>query len=354
MKRSVIRATRKSGNDEMTKKRIFIICISVMISMTIFNAHAATSPKKGIIIGFGNMGRNHFERYKKLGINIIAVVDIDDTALKVANDLGLQTCKKIEDCHNIEQADFIDISTPTYLHYPFLELAIQKYKKHIFVEKPVVLTAEEADKLAALTKNYSPIIFVGEVEHYNHRLTNFLYNARNAQSIKISRSVNLEYFLHGKRPWFLDPKLSGGLILDLMVHDLSELDSAFGEATILDGAFKQKKYNCIDEATVKLSYKQAHVNAEVTGSWISDNSQHPIILTAEITERNGHVKKLVIDDYAVRGKVLDENDAYLNEIRAFNQAVNTGKAPHPLGEYLRVVKLANSIMLLSRARQQAS
>ncbi len=334
----------------MTKPSIVIICILIvfcaaaLIAFRVWYARETPPPKKGIIIGFGNMGRNHFERYQKLGIKIIGVVDIADDALKVAHDLGLQTCKKIEDCQGIEQADFIDISTPTYLHYPFLELVIQKYKKHIFVEKPVVLTVEEANKLAALTKNYLPIIFVGEVEHYNHRLTEFIQQAGDPQSIKISRTVNLEYFLNGKRPWFLDPKLSGGLILDLMVHDLSELDNALGEATIRDGVFQQKKYGCIDEASVMLEYKKSHVNAEVTGSWISDDTKHPIIVTVVITERDGNVKKLVIDDYAVRGKVLDEHDAYLNEIKAFNQAMDTGNTPHPLDEYLRVVKLANNII----------
>ncbi|MDR3476438.1 MAG: hypothetical protein P4M14_00220 [Gammaproteobacteria bacterium] len=39
---------------------------------------------KGVIVGFGNMGQTHLERYKKSKADIIAIVDIDEAKRKLA------------------------------------------------------------------------------------------------------------------------------------------------------------------------------------------------------------------------------------------------------------------------------
>lgn len=309
---------------------------------------------KGLIIGFGNMGQNHYERYKMLNTEIVAIIDNDLDKRQAARNLGLKSYESLEDYllnNNIKDINFVDICLPTDLHFNCIKQVIEiSDTPHIpiIVEKPLVRTASEANELEILANEHPGIIFVAEVEHYNSRITDFLKEADPAH-IKVSRMVNKAYFLEGTNKWSLDSQRSGGPILDLMIHDFSLLDSAFGEAILINGSFKAVKYNCVDEATVTLQYPD-DLQAEVTGSWLSDNV-NPIVLTIEVIEKDGAIKKLVVDDYTIRGTTY-ENDAFYLEIKTFIDAIATNTQPvHQLNEYLRVVKLANNIIDLATQKK---
>lgn len=309
---------------------------------------------KGLIIGFGNMGQNHYERYKKLNAEIVAIIDNDINKRQIAQTLGVRGYDTLEDFlldNNIQDIQFVDICLPTDLHFDCIKQVIKKCDNPhipIMVEKPLVRTSSEANELDLLANEHPGIIFVAEVEHYNARVTDFLKEVDPAH-IKVSRMVNKAYFLEGTNQWSLNSERSGGPILDLMIHDFSLLDSAFGEAVLIDGRFKTVKYNCVDEATVTLQYPGGF-EAEVTGSWLSNND-NPIVLTIDVIEKNGSTGKLVIDDYTIRGSTYDNNDAFYLEIKTFLKAIATNTQPvHQLDEYLRVVKLANCIIDLAKQK----
>jgi len=311
---------------------------------------------KGIIIGFGNMGQNHLERYKKLDTDIIAIIDNDEAKRKLAEGHGIKTYATLDQCleDSTNHIDFIDVCLPTNLHFPTLEKIILIFANSpvpIIVEKPVVRTAEEADKLDELAKHYKQIVFVAEVEHYNKRITDFYQSVPNPSHIKLSRKVNLNYFRGETIPWFLDINLSGGIILDLMIHDFSLLDNQLGPAKLLDGRFKHLKFMGPDEVTVTLEYPQSNCNAEIMGSWLSTDIEHPIITTIEITDTKRIKHSLVVDDYMIRGSMLDKDDPYYVELRTFLDAAKNKQLPHSLNEYTRVVRLANDIIKLAATKE---
>lgn len=184
---------------------------------------------EGLLIGFGNMGQTHLERYQTLGIPI-SIIETDKEKARVAQTRGLTVYSSISDVPQVSQIGFLDICTPTYLHFQHLQDAMQ-YKRPILVEKPVVRTREEIEKLRQLSDNYPAPIFVAEVEQYNPELEGFLFYSKTPASIRISRKVNLEFFLKGTKPWFLDESLSGGIVLDLMIHDINLLIAKYGKPT---------------------------------------------------------------------------------------------------------------------------
>ena len=57
----------------------------------------------------------------------------------------------------IKDVDALSIVTPTPNHFKTAKLCL-KNKKHVFIEKPITVTLEEADKLLELSKNNSTII----------------------------------------------------------------------------------------------------------------------------------------------------------------------------------------------------
>ena len=161
---------------------------------------------KGIIIGFGNMGQTHWQRYRDLDVEIVAVVDP-----KPLINCDLIRYENFSEIPKNLKFDFIDICSPTYLHFSHLQESL-RYDYPIFIEKPVVTRREEIDCLSQLSD--SRLIFVGEVEQYNPAFSPFLNYQGEVERIEITRQINLEFFLNETDPWFLDEKLSGGIIFD--------------------------------------------------------------------------------------------------------------------------------------------
>ena len=114
------------------------------------------------IIGYGFMGRTHTYGYKTIPlfyknlpyrINLAAVCSGHyENAVKAAAELGFK--KAVRDVDEIFEdpvIDIVNICTPNNLHYDQLKSAI-KYGKHIYCDKPLTVTASEADELTELAE----------------------------------------------------------------------------------------------------------------------------------------------------------------------------------------------------------
>ncbi|MFH0713772.1 MAG: Gfo/Idh/MocA family oxidoreductase [Candidatus Micrarchaeota archaeon] len=222
---------------------------------------------EGAIIGFGNMGKTHFKCYKDLGVEIAAIVDpFQDKCLKQIEDIP-------------KDVDFIDICSPSYLHFEHLQKAMI-FHKPIFVEKPIVIKKEEVNVLRQI--NYKNLIFVGEVEQFNQTLQPFLKYNKPLRNLKISRNVNLEFFLKNSYAWFLKPELSGGIVMDLMIHDLTLLTLKYGKPIVENVRFSKKRYSTPDNVSAILDF--GTFKAEVESSWTSANKRDPIELEVKFND----------------------------------------------------------------------
>lgn len=290
----------------------------------------------GILLGFGTMGQTHLARYSQLGVPILAVVDPEPAAQAAAQASGLRTCAHLAEAP-IDRVDFIDICTPTYLHFEQIRAAME-LNLAILVEKPIVLTRDEAAALRQM--HYARPVFVGEVEHYNRCFTPFLASSEQPRAIEISREVNLDFFLRGTRPWFVDERLSGGLILDCMIHDLNLLVCKYGVPRIDEVQGRAARYGTLDEAMVSLGYPG--FTAKVRCIWTAERTSTPIVTRLAFQPDQGATLEMVCDDYAVRDKPRHA-DAFLLELAAFLGCLQTGIAPYPLSAYLDGIDLALEI-----------
>ena len=111
----------------------------------------------------------------------------------------------------VEACDAIDVVTPTQYHFALCEKAIKK-GKHVFVEKPMANTIEEAKELVKLVKESKIKFQVGHVERFNPA---FLA----AQSLKLS-----PMFIEVHRLAQFNPRgTEVSVILDLMIHDIDAI-----------------------------------------------------------------------------------------------------------------------------------
>ena len=91
-----------------------------------------------------------------------------ENAKKVSEEFDLKAFDSIEEL--VDAVDALDIVTPTLSHYDCAVTAIRQ-TKHIFIEKPITNTVEEARKLINLSEEAGVTVQVGHVERFNPAFT---------------------------------------------------------------------------------------------------------------------------------------------------------------------------------------
>ena len=118
------------------------------------------------LLGAGHLGKIHLKCIQMVDqFNLIGFYDPDDQNAKIAEETyGIKRWKDLDDL--LESVDVIDIVTPTITHFELAKKAIQ-YGKHVFIEKPLTHTMNEAKELLRLSKDAGLKIQVGHVERFN-------------------------------------------------------------------------------------------------------------------------------------------------------------------------------------------
>ena len=120
------------------------------------------------VLGVGHLGKIHLKciQLAQEAYQLVGFYDLNDTmAEKVIEDFGIKRFKTIEDL--FAAVDVVDIVTPTTTHFALAKKAIEA-GKHIFIEKPITHTLEEAEDLVRLAQAKGIKIQVGHVERFNH------------------------------------------------------------------------------------------------------------------------------------------------------------------------------------------
>ena len=160
------------------------------------------------VIGAGHLGKFHLSNWREIeGVTVIGFCDTDDANSKiVAEKYKIKRFSTPEVL--LEHCDAVDIVAPTTFHYDLCALAIRK-GKHVFVEKPLTNTMDEAKALLKLAKESNLKFQVGHVERFNPAFTAL-------------KNYNLEpKFIEVHRLAQFNPRGTDvSVILDLMIHDI--------------------------------------------------------------------------------------------------------------------------------------
>lgn len=163
------------------------------------------------LIGLGKMGRNHLRVLSMLkGVELAFIADTDgDLAQKTAALHG--TVGAADPTPLLNTVDAVVICTPTVTHGDYIKLAAA-HVKHIFVEKPLAATLEEAREIAAFAKSNSLNIQVGFIERFNPAV-----QALQVVLGKSERLISLDFTRTNK----VSARITDvDVITDLMIHDI--------------------------------------------------------------------------------------------------------------------------------------
>ncbi|HLV61707.1 Gfo/Idh/MocA family oxidoreductase [Galbibacter sp.] len=228
---------------------------------------------KAGVLGAGHLGKIHLKLINQSDkYTLVGFYDPDKkTAKKIVAEFGYRYFDTIEEL--IDAVDVVDIVTPTLSHYNCALEAIKK-GKHVFLEKPITNTVEEAEHLIALAKQHGVKGQVGHVERFNPAF------------LSVKDKIDNPMFIETHRLAEFNPRGTDvPVVLDLMIHDIDAILS-------------------VVNSPVK----------EIHASGTSVISQSPDIANARIEFENGCVANLTASRISLknmRKSRFFQKDAYI-------------------------------------------
>lgn len=225
------------------------------------------------ILGAGHLGRIHIQQWLQIpGVELIGFFDPnDDNAAIAITEYQVKRYTSAEQL--IEDADALDIVSTTTQHFAIAKMCLRK-NKHLFIEKPMTHTLEEARELVKLVNEAHVKCQIGHVERYNPA-----FLALKNQPIE-------PLFIETHRLAQFNPRGTDvAVILDLMIHDIDIILS-------------------LAKSTVK----------RISASGVAVISDTPDIANARIEFENGCVANLTASRISLkkmRKTRIFQKDAYI-------------------------------------------
>jgi predicted dehydrogenase len=160
------------------------------------------------VLGAGHLGKIHIRLLREIpAFELLGFYDPDDkNAQQVINEFQLKRFESQQEL--IEAVDAVDVVTPTIHHFDGASRAL-RLSKHVFIEKPVTHTMEEAKALTDLAYEANVSVQVGHVERFNPAFIA-------AQQYQLR-----PMFIETHRLAEFNPRGTDvSVILDLMIHDI--------------------------------------------------------------------------------------------------------------------------------------
>ncbi|MCD8140769.1 MAG: inositol 2-dehydrogenase [Planctomycetaceae bacterium] len=302
------------------------------------------------VIGAGRIGKVHARTLSSgvPGVEVTMLSDVvEDAAKSLAADCGIKTV--VADYHEIlksKDVDAVAICSSTDTHATIIEEAANA-GKHIFCEKPIALELAKIDQALAAVEKNKVILMVGFNRRYD------LGNRKVREAVTSGAIGTPEMCIINSRdpapPPLAYVKVSGGLFLDMMIHDFDLARFLLGDEPEEVFAYGNcqvdpeiGKVGDVDTAIVSIKFKKGalcHI----------DNSRRAVYgydQRAEVFGSKGHAfTKNMHDHNAVIGRVDGYSEppiynffmerympAYEEEGKVFAECVKSGKTP-PSGGY---------------------
>lgn len=293
------------------------------------------------VLGAGHLGKIHLRLLNESNkFDLVGFYDADAiTGKKVASEFGYTYYDNINTL--IDVVDVVDIVTPTLSHYDCAKKAIEK-GRHIFIEKPIASTLEEADKLVSLSKIYKVKGQVGHVERFNPAFMAVKDNIKNPMFIETHRLAEFN-------PRGTDVPV----VLDLMIHDIDAILSVVGsEVKKINASGVSVISNSPDIANARIQFENGCV-ANLTASRISLKNmrksrffQKDAYISIDFLEKKVEVVKMkdapinpgdfdmiLQNAEGIKKQIYFENpdiqanNAIMAELEAFADAINDDSEP---------------------------
>ena len=309
---------------------------------------------KAGVLGAGHLGKIHLRLLKQSEkYDLVGFYDADEeNGKKVEAEFGYKFFNSIDAL--IDAVDMVDIVTPTLSHYDCAKKAISK-GKHIFIEKPITNTVEEAEHIRELLAEHNLRGQVGHVERFNPAY------------LAVKNEINSPMFIETHRLAEFNPRGTDvPVVLDLMIHDIDIIlsvvkskvksisasgVSVISETPDIANARLEFENGCVANLTAsrislkkmrkaRFFQKDAYISVDFLTKKcevvkMKDAPDNPGDFDMILQNAEGLKKQIYFDNPPV-----PDNNSILDELESFADAINNNTIPivtlHDGTEALRV------------------
>lgn len=214
-------------------------------------------PLRIAVIGAGHLGRIHARIAAGLEeIELVAVADpVESARTSVAHEAHARAVADYREL--VGEIEAAIIATPT-MHHHAIGMELLRSGVPLLIEKPLALTAAQADDLVGLARQKNVALQVGHVERFNPALVSVAADVRDPKYIEATRTSGYTF-----------RSTDIGVVLDVMVHDLDIVLSLAGSPVESVEALGISVFGGHEDmATVRLSFASGCV-ANLTASRVS-------------------------------------------------------------------------------------
>ncbi|CAL2092451.1 Oxidoreductase [Tenacibaculum sp. 190524A05c] len=296
---------------------------------------------KAGVLGAGHLGKIHLRLLQESDkYELVGFYDPnEDYAQKVAQEFGYHLFESIDSL--IEAVDVVDIVTPTLSHFECAKKAIEK-GKHIFIEKPITNTLQEAEAIKTLASQNHVRGQVGHVERFNPAFT------------AVKDIIDTPMFIETHRLAEFNPRGTDvPVVLDLMIHDIDIILSVVkSKVKNISASGVSVISETPDIANARIEFENGCV-ANLTSSRISMKNmrktrffQKDAYISVDFLEKKSEVVKMkdapeTPDDFAMilqnaegvkkqiyfENPKIEQNNAILDELNSFADAIHQNITP---------------------------
>ncbi len=293
------------------------------------------------VIGAGHLGKIHLKLLNQsTKYNLVGFHDSNpEAAKKVSEEFGYTYFDTMDAL--IDACDMVDVVTPTLFHFDCAKKVLDA-GKHLFIEKPITKTVSEAETIRELAKKNGVRGQVGQVERFNPAF------------VAVNKQIDNPMFIESHRLAEFNPRGTDvSVVLDLMIHDIDAILS------VVKSKVKTVTANGVsvisqtpDIANARIEFENGCV-ANLTASRISMKNmrksrffQKDAYISVDFLEKKCEIVKMKDapenpDDFAmiltnaegVKKQIyfenpdVDPNNAILDELETFADAINTDTTP---------------------------
>lgn len=318
------------------------------------------------LIGAGKAAEAHASEVVKLNDMAVDAVASRSGPGDFIEEFGLSAGSYTDPARlcNSDGLDAVIICTPTYLHSDHIAAAIEN-DLHVLCEKPVVRTSEELSELTNKIKKSKSVFMPAHITRYMKpyiklRERILQDDIGNIYSITARRLSNFPDW--GSQDWFSDYNKSGGVFLDMAIHDLDFVNWTIGEINKINASKISDNHT---EHGMILAQSKNDVKINIEASWAQPRTR-PFTMEFEAVGSEGSIQYRqrhsefkqglnssntdssedvikIWNECNVEKDSLSGNDAWELQLKEFRDSIYGHTTPRTsIEESVQAIKIANA------------
>lgn len=283
------------------------------------------------VLGSGFMGMTHASAYKGIpGVELVGIFTKSDNYDELAVfDCGIYN--SVEKLVEEQNPDVISVCLPTYLHKEYV-IRAANLGVHVICEKPIALNLADAKEMIAACEANNVRLFIGHVLRF------FPQYQQLKESVE-QGDVGDIGVLHARRTnehpglasqWYNDESKSGGVMLDLIIHDFDFLRYLNGEVRSVFA--RNQKRDKIDLAYITLQFENDVIaNLEVLwGPSVDFDYSFEVYGSKGIihlSNQDQPIKLKKMNEPVMSHSLVNDTDPYYLQLSHFIECIQLEKEP---------------------------